>query len=103
MRDNGDSSFTNGKVAKLRTEAEANHLIFDQQCRLCEKESISRSLLNLLTYPLIKNRVRKELLFVLGGYYDFLNCTFEKWTLDIKGSSVDERGRFLVKDQELWC
>ena len=30
---------TNGKVAKLRTEAAANHLSFDQQCRLCEKVS----------------------------------------------------------------
>lgn len=108
MRDNGDSSFvkswvTNGQVAKLRTEAAANHLSFDQQCRLCEKESINRSLLNLLTYPWIKDRVRKELLFVHGGYYDFLNCTFEKWTLDFKGSNADERGSLLVKDQELWC
>ncbi|XWS23979.1 hypothetical protein CRYUN_Cryun28dG0061900 [Craigia yunnanensis] len=108
MRDNGGSSFikswvTNGKVAKLRTEAAANHLSFDQQCRLCEKESINSSLLNLLTYPWIKDRVRKELLFVHGGYYDFLNCTFEKWTLDLKGSSIEEGGRFLVKDQDLWC
>ncbi|XVF36601.1 hypothetical protein REPUB_Repub19eG0071200 [Reevesia pubescens] len=108
MKDNGDSSFikswvTNGKVAKLRTEAAASHLSFDQQCRICEKESINHSLLNLLTYPWIKDKVRKQLLFVHGGYYDFLNCTFEKWTLDFKGSSVEERGRFLVKDQELWC
>ncbi|XP_022768441.1 beta carbonic anhydrase 5, chloroplastic-like isoform X2 [Durio zibethinus] len=108
MRDNGDSSFikswvTNGKIAKLRTEAAANHLNFDQQCRICEKESINHSLLNLLTYPWIKDRVRKGLLFVHGGYYDFLNCTFEKWTLDFKGSSVEERGRSLVRDQELWC
>ncbi|XVE60591.1 hypothetical protein DITRI_Ditri05aG0140700 [Diplodiscus trichospermus] len=108
MQDNGDSSFikswvNNGKVAKLRTEAAANHLSFDQQCRLCEKESINRSLMNLLTYPWVKERVRKELLFVHGGYYDFLNCTFEKWTLDFKGSSVvDERGKFLIKDGELW-
>ncbi|XP_039041558.1 beta carbonic anhydrase 5, chloroplastic-like [Hibiscus syriacus] len=108
MRDNGDSSFiktwvTNGKIAKNRTESAANHLSFDQQCRLCEKESINRSLLNLLTYPWIEERVKKGLLFVHGGYYDFLNCTFEKWTLDFKGSSDEERGRILVKDQQLWC
>ncbi|KAL4282143.1 hypothetical protein GQ457_03G033920 [Hibiscus cannabinus] len=109
MRDNGDSSFiktwvTNGKIAKNRTESVANHLSFDQKCRLCEKESINRSLLNLLTYPWIEERVKKELLFVHGGYYDFLDCTFEKWTLDFKGSSDEERGRIqLVKDQQLWC
>ncbi|XP_040950184.1 beta carbonic anhydrase 5, chloroplastic isoform X2 [Gossypium hirsutum] len=89
MQDNSDSSFiktwvTNGKNAKLTTESAANHLSFDQQCRLCEK-------------------VKKELLFVHGGYYDFLNCTFEKWTLDSKGGSDEEKGRFFVKDQQLWC
>ncbi|KAE8715835.1 Beta carbonic anhydrase 6 [Hibiscus syriacus] len=44
MRDNGDSSFiktwvSNGRIAKNRTESAANHLSFDQQCRLCEKVS----------------------------------------------------------------
>ncbi|TYH72261.1 hypothetical protein ES332_D05G242100v1 [Gossypium tomentosum] len=102
MQDNSDSSFiktwvTNGKNAKLTTESAANHLSFDQQCRLCEKESINMSLMNLLT------KVKKELLFVHGGYYDFLNCTFEKWTLDSKGGSDEEKGRFFVKDQQLWC
>ncbi|WRX31234.1 Carbonic anhydrase - like 7 [Theobroma cacao] len=108
MRDDGDSSFikswvTTGKVAKSRTEAAANHLSFDQQCRLCEKESINRSLMNLLTYSWIEDKVREGLLFVHGGYYDFLNCSFEKWTLDFKGSSGEEGARLLVKDQELWC
>ncbi|KAB2082888.1 Carbonic anhydrase, chloroplastic [Gossypium arboreum] len=108
MQDNSDSSFiktwvTNGKNAKLTTESAANHLSFDQQCRLCEKESINMSLMNLLTYPWIKEKVKKEMLFVHGGYYDFLNCTFEKWTLDFKGGSDEEKGRFFVKDQQLWC
>ncbi|KAL1100507.1 hypothetical protein V6Z11_D05G234200 [Gossypium hirsutum] len=108
MQDNSDSSFiktwvTNGKNAKLTTESAANHLSFDQQCRLCEKESINMSLMNLLTVRIIKEKVKKELLFVHGGYYDFLNCTFEKWTLDSKGGSDEEKGRFFVKDQQLWC
>ncbi|MBA0837117.1 hypothetical protein Goarm_009297, partial [Gossypium armourianum] len=98
MQDNSDSSsfiktwVTNGKNAKLTTESAANHLSFDQQCRLCEKESINMSLMNLLTYPWIKEKVKKEMLFVHGGYYDFLNCTFEKWTLDFKGGSDEEKG-----------
>ncbi|KAL5844456.1 hypothetical protein ACOSQ4_010414 [Xanthoceras sorbifolium] len=110
MQDDENSScFTekwvvNAKVAKLRTKAEAAHLSFDQQCRHCEKESINRSLLNLLTYPWIEERVRKELLSLHGGYYDLLNCAFEKWTLDYKKISVDEEGgRFSVKDHSFWC
>ncbi|KAB2030445.1 hypothetical protein ES319_D05G232000v1 [Gossypium barbadense] len=112
MQDNSDSSFiktwvTNGKNAKLTTEFAANHLSFDQQCRLYDnyielvlQESINMSLMNLLT---VRIKVKKELLFVHGGYYDFLNCTFEKWTLDSKGGSDEEKGRFFVKDQQLWC
>ncbi|KAI9201653.1 hypothetical protein LWI28_026874 [Acer negundo] len=107
--DENSSSFTekwviNAKIAKLRTKAEAAHLSFDQQCRHCEKESINRSLLNLLTYPWIEDKVRKELLSLHGGYYDLLNCTFEKWTLDYERIGVDEEGgRFSVKDHSFWC
>ncbi|GLU16090.1 hypothetical protein SLE2022_325400 [Rubroshorea leprosula] len=108
LQDDEESSFvkswvSKGKVAKLRTQAKANHLNFDEQCRYCEKESINRSLLNLLTYPWIKDRVRKDLLFVHGGYYDFLNCTFEKWTLDLEGNNIEEKGSYSVKDHEIWC
>nr|XP_011464649.1 PREDICTED: beta carbonic anhydrase 5, chloroplastic-like isoform X2 [Fragaria vesca subsp. vesca] len=108
MQDDGDSSFThrwvvNAKVAKLRTKAAAPHLSFDQQCRYCEKESINRSLLNLLAYPWIADKVRKKLLSVHGGYYDFLNCAFDKWTLDVNGSNNTLGGKhYLVKDRELW-
>ncbi|XP_062027224.1 beta carbonic anhydrase 5, chloroplastic-like isoform X1 [Rosa rugosa] len=109
MQDDGDSSsFThrwvvNAKVAKLRTKADALHLSFDQQCRYCEKESINRSLLNLLAYPWIADKVGKNMLSVHGGYYDFLNCAFDKWTLDVNGnnSTLGDK-QYLVKDRELW-
>ncbi|XP_041021729.1 beta carbonic anhydrase 5, chloroplastic-like isoform X1 [Juglans microcarpa x Juglans regia] len=109
MQDDADSkSFlhkwvVNAKAAKLRAEADAAHYSFDQQCRHCEKDSVNLSLMNLLTYPWIEDRFRKELLSIHGGYYDFLNCTFEKWTLDLKGSSIEEGGTFSVKDQAFWC
>ncbi|KAB1203907.1 Carbonic anhydrase, chloroplastic [Morella rubra] len=107
MQDEAASSFlekwvVNGEVAKLRTKADAAHLCFDQQCRHCEKESVNRSLLNLLSYPWIQERVRKELLSIHGGYYNFLNCSFEKWTLDVKGSNAAEGFRYSVKDQAFW-
>ncbi|XP_010664391.1 beta carbonic anhydrase 5, chloroplastic isoform X6 [Vitis vinifera] len=109
MRDDVNSSFVenwvaNGKVAKLRTKAAAGHLGFYQQCKYCEKESINHSLLNLLTYPWIEDRERKGLLSIHGGYYDFLNCTFEKWTIDFKRSSIEKEGpKCLVKNRAFWC
>ncbi|CAI9304259.1 unnamed protein product [Lactuca saligna] len=48
-----------GKSAKSSTKAIASNLSFDQQCKHCEKESINHSLLNLLTYPWVEERVAK--------------------------------------------
>ncbi|KAH1262783.1 Beta carbonic anhydrase 5, chloroplastic [Glycine soja] len=93
----------NGKLAKQRTKAATAHLSFDQQCKFCEKESINQSLLNLLSYPWIQDRVRKELLSLHGGYYNFSNCSFEKWTLDFKQCNVEEGSSYVVKEQEFWC
>jgi carbonic anhydrase len=93
-----------GKNARLITKAVASNLSFDQQCRHCEKESLNRSLLNLLSYPWIEEKVRKGVLSIHGGYYDFVDCTFEKWTLDYKESnSKEESGEFSVKDRLFWC
>ena len=89
----------NGKLAKQRTKAATAHLSFDQQCKFCEKESINQSLLNLLSYPWIQDRVRKELLSLHGGYYNFSNCSFEKWTLDFKQCNVEEGSSYVVKEQ----
>ncbi|KAL9315836.1 hypothetical protein ACSQ67_016837 [Phaseolus vulgaris] len=94
----------NGELAKLKTTAATAHLSFDQQCRVCEKESINQSLLNLLSYPWIEDRVRRELLSLHGGYYNFSNCSFEKWTLDFKRCNVKEEGSsYAVKEQDFWC
>ncbi|XP_061350078.1 beta carbonic anhydrase 5, chloroplastic-like isoform X2 [Gastrolobium bilobum] len=94
----------NGKVAKLSTKATTAHLCFSQQCKFCEKESVNQSLLNLLSYPWIEDRVRRELLSLHGGYYNFSNCSFEKWTLDFKECSIKEGGgTYALKEQEFWC
>ncbi|XP_008454467.1 beta carbonic anhydrase 5, chloroplastic isoform X2 [Cucumis melo] len=93
----------NGKSAKIRTKAAASTLNFDQQCKRCEKESLNNSLLNLLTYPWIEEKVKKGNLSIHGGYYDFVDCTFEKWTLDYEASSFNEETRRLaVKNREFW-
>ncbi|XP_028112509.1 beta carbonic anhydrase 5, chloroplastic-like isoform X4 [Camellia sinensis] len=92
-----------GKNARLSTKAVASNLSFDQQCRHCEKESINRSLMSLLTYPWIHERVTKGKLSIHGGYYNFVDCTFEKWTLDYEQSSLrEESGKYSLKNREFW-
>ncbi|KAM7474837.1 hypothetical protein LguiB_022080 [Lonicera macranthoides] len=86
-----------GKNARLSTKAVASNLSFDQQCRHCEKESVNRSLSNLLTYPWIEERVKKGELSIHGGYYDFIDCTFEKWSIDYQAS-----GTFSLRNREFW-
>lgn len=92
-----------GKDAKIRSKAAASNLDFDEQCQHCEKESVNRSLLNLLTYSWIEEKVIRGKLSIHGGYYDFVNCSFEKWTLDYQGSSFREpKGKYSFKNQEIW-
>ncbi|XP_044487953.1 beta carbonic anhydrase 5, chloroplastic-like isoform X1 [Mangifera indica] len=108
MEDEADSSFIQnwvvvGKNARLKTKSAAHNLSFDHQCRHCEKESINCSLLNLLTYSWIEEKVEKGTLSLHGGYYDFIDCTFEKWTLDYEGSNLKESDKFAVRSQSFWC
>ncbi|GAB2225257.1 hypothetical protein Droror1_Dr00006048 [Drosera rotundifolia] len=92
-----------GKTARENIMAAASTLGFDQQCRLCEKESVNCSLTNLLTYPWIEEKVAKGVLSLHGGYYDFIDCTFEKWTLNYRKDSVkDADHRFLLANREFW-
>ncbi|KAL0872662.1 hypothetical protein Bca101_022367 [Brassica carinata] len=89
-----------GKKAKESTKAVASNLHFDHQCQHCEKTSINHSLERLLGYPWIEEKVRKGSLSLHGGYYDFVNCTFEKWTVDYGGKKED--GGIAVKNRSVW-
>ncbi|OIV91589.1 hypothetical protein TanjilG_09001 [Lupinus angustifolius] len=91
-----------GKNARIKAEATASNLSFDEKCTHCEKESINISLSNLLTYPWIEEKVAKEKLSVHGGYYNFIDCSFEKWTLDYRGTKVEERGIIATKNKVFW-
>ncbi|XP_057515764.1 beta carbonic anhydrase 5, chloroplastic [Amaranthus tricolor] len=90
-----------GKNARLTTKSIASDLNFDQQCRHCEKESINHSLKNLLTYPWIRERVAKGILALHGGYYDFIDGTFEKWTLEYN-HEIDDAHTCSIKCREFW-
>ncbi|CAN8229573.1 unnamed protein product [Cochlearia groenlandica] len=92
-----------GKKAKESTKAVASDLHFDHQCQHCEKTSINHSLERLLGYPWIEEKVRKGSLRLHGGYYDFVNCTFEKWTVDYGEKRGKEEGSGIaVKDRSVW-
>ncbi|XP_020269528.1 beta carbonic anhydrase 5, chloroplastic-like isoform X2 [Asparagus officinalis] len=106
MEDEGDSSFIRdwvsiAKSARLSTQAAAGNMSFEKQCTHCEKESINGSLLNLLTYPWIEKRVTEGTLSLHGGYYDFVNCTFEKWTLVYK-EGLEGGSKYAIKNRSFW-
>ncbi|KAJ8537776.1 hypothetical protein K7X08_014316 [Anisodus acutangulus] len=104
MDDETNSSFIRnwvivGKSARTSTKAVASNLSFDQQCKHCEKESVNRSLMSLLTYPWIKEKMNKGELLIHGGYYDFIDCSFEKWTLENNSRVGDEVS---IRNREFW-
>ncbi|KAG0497615.1 hypothetical protein HPP92_002306 [Vanilla planifolia] len=90
------------KGARLSTEAAVGNLSFDEQCTHCEKESVNSSLLNLLTYPWIEEKVTEGVLSLHGGYYDFIDCSFEKWTLVYK-EGMEGGSKFALKNYSTWC
>ncbi|XP_008651477.1 carbonic anhydrase isoform X2 [Zea mays] len=91
-----------GKSARLSTKAAAGNMSFDIQCKHCEKESINSSLLNLLTYPWIEKRVNEGTLNLHGGYYNFVDCTFEKWTL-LYREGLEGGSKYAIKNRSTWC
>lgn len=88
----------NGKAAKLRTQEASSHLSFDEQCRNCEKESIKDSVLNLITYPWIRDKVKTGEVKIHGCYYNLSDCSLEKWRLNSDKNSNE----FYVSDKEIW-
>ena len=47
-----------------------------------EQEAVNVSLGNLLSYPFVREGLVKKTLALKGGYYDFVNGSFELWGLD---------------------
>jgi carbonic anhydrase len=65
------------------------------------QESINSSLLNLLTYPWINKRVNEGTLNLHGGYYNFIDCTFEKWTL-VYREGLEGGSKYAIKNRSTW-
>lgn len=62
----------------------------EEQCSLCEKECVSHSLHNCLTYPFVKEAVAEKKLSLHAGYYDVTKCSFDRWSLDYKYSEAEK-------------
>ncbi|KAE8706258.1 Carbonic anhydrase [Hibiscus syriacus] len=76
-----------GMPAKTKVLAEHDSEPFGGQCAHCEKEAVNVSLGNLLSYPFVRDGLVKKTLAVKGGYYDFVNGTFELWSLEFQLSN----------------
>lgn len=90
-----------GKSARLTTKAAYGFLNFEKQCQHCEMESVNSSLLNLLTYPWIEKKVNEGELNLHGGYYNFLDCSFEYWTLDYR-QELEGGSKYGFKNHAVW-
>ncbi|KAL6192823.1 hypothetical protein ACLB2K_033909 [Fragaria x ananassa] len=83
----GDDEFVESWVkicapAKAKVKSAHSDLSFAEQCKVLEKEAVNVSLGNLLTYPFVREAVANNTLSLQGGYYDFVNRSFQFWHFD---------------------
>ncbi|XP_062169406.1 carbonic anhydrase 2-like [Alnus glutinosa] len=71
-----------GKPAKAKVIAEFGDLPFAEQCKHCEKEAVNLSLFNLLSYPYVQKALAHRKLRLMGGYYNFVEGTFDRWEFE---------------------
>ncbi|KAF5206661.1 Carbonic anhydrase [Thalictrum thalictroides] len=72
-----------GLPAKAKVIAESANCSPEEQIKLLEKEAVNTSLANALTYPFVRAGLLNKTLALKGGYYDFVNGSFELWKLDV--------------------
>ncbi|GLT72067.1 hypothetical protein SLA2020_440330 [Shorea laevis] len=71
-----------GKPAKDKVIAQYGDLPFETQCEYCEKEAVNLSLSNLLSYPYVQKGLANKKLRLMGGYYNFVDGTFDCWDFE---------------------
>lgn len=60
----------------------------EEQCRFCEKESVTVSMGNLLTFPFVSEAVDKGRVALHGWYYDMNNLSLATWNMKLSISEV---------------
>lgn len=58
------------------------------QVKLCTLMQLSLSATNLLTYPFVRDALLSGKLTIRGGYYDFVNGSFDNWKIFSSTSSA---------------
>eukprot|EP01018_Ginkgo_biloba_P023573 Gb_07686 [translate_table: standard] len=71
-----------GVEARAKVKKMHGDLSFDEQCTICEMESVNVSLNNLLTFPFVRDGVIRKTLTLHGGHYNFVDGSFKRWSLD---------------------
>ncbi|XP_050224977.1 carbonic anhydrase 2-like [Mercurialis annua] len=71
-----------GLPAKAKVLAEHPNLPPNEQCYICEKEAVNLSLVNIKSYPYVRSAMANNNLTLRGGYYDFVNGTFQLWKIN---------------------
>lgn len=79
-----------GNAARSVTKTVCGSDSIDEQCKFCEKESVNVSLTNLLTFPWVKAQLIAKKLSLHGGYYDFVEGSFQVWDLDLNISHTQK-------------
>jgi len=77
-----------GLPAKAKVMAEFGNEPFEIQRKMCEKEAVNVSLINLLTYPYVRSRVANGTLKLMGGHYDFVQGKLQVWGFDAGTKSL---------------
>lgn len=62
------------------------------------QESIKDSVMNLISYSWIRDRVKTGEVKIHGCYYNLSDCSLEKWRL----SSDKDNNGFHISDREIW-
>lgn len=68
--------------ARHKVKSQHHGSPLEEQCSQCEKEAVNVSLGNLLTYPFVKKTVENKTLALHGGYYNFVDGSYEMWGVD---------------------
>lgn len=72
-----------GKPARKEVKAQLPHADTPEICLTCEKEAVKNSLKNVLTYPFVVDAVKEKKVTLHGGYYDFVEGSFETWDFEL--------------------
>ncbi|KAF3437037.1 hypothetical protein FNV43_RR19790 [Rhamnella rubrinervis] len=68
-----------GLPAKAKILAQGD--VHENKYEACAREAVNLSLVNVQTYPYVQKAIAENKLALRGGYYDFVNGSFELWDL----------------------